>query len=188
MNILLGSKSPRRNELLAQMGVDFVNVSIDTDESFDLQMSVYDVAEFLAQKKSQAYNVKSEDLLITADTVVIANSTILNKPSSEHEATVMLNMLSGKTHQVVTGVCLRTKEKTMSFSEKTDVCVEELSAKEIAHYIKRYKPFDKAGSYGIQEWFGMNKISGINGCYYNVVGLPCSALYKRLKDGYGVEI
>jgi septum formation protein len=189
MRILLGSKSPRRNELLKQMGVEFSPVSIHSDEAFSSEMEVKEVASYLAKEKSLAYSqLEINEILITADTVVIAEGEILNKPKNEDEARAMLQKMSNKSHEVVTGVALRTKEKFVVFDECTTVHVDPLSKPEIDHYISKYLPFDKAGSYGIQEWFGLCKISGINGCFYNVVGLPCNALYKRLIDDFNVEI
>ncbi|MBT8326079.1 MAG: septum formation protein Maf, partial [Bacteroidia bacterium] len=172
MQLLLGSNSPRRNELLSQMGFDFKKVSIECEETFD-NVAVADVAKYLAEKKSKAYtSLSDEDLLITADTVVIQGNNILNKPSSVEHAKQMLKMLSGTTHFVRTGVCLRTLDLTIVFDSLTEVIMDELTDEEIEFYIQKYNPFDKAGSYGIQEWLGLNKINSINGCFYNVVGLP----------------
>lgn len=182
MNILLGSNSPRRNELLRQLGVDFKKVHISCNEDFNNDMPVRDVAEFLALKKSSAYNtLLSNDLLITADTTVVVGNEILNKPRDFQESVSMLKKLEGKQHSVITGVCLRSIDEKESFSIETLVTVGPVSALDVGYYLNNFKPYDKAGSYGIQEWFGLTQVSSIEGCYYNVVGLPCNELYKRLK-------
>lgn len=181
VSIILGSKSPRRRELLSKLDIDFESISIDADESFDAHMPIQEVAEFLAIKKSQAYQAAlNETILITSDTTVLCGDEILNKPANTEEAQKMLQLLSGNTHKVNTGVCLRNGDKQVSFNETTEVVFRVLNETEISYYINRYKPFDKAGSYGIQEWIGMTGITGINGCYYNVMGLPVSTLYKEL--------
>lgn len=184
MKILLGSKSPRRQELLKQLEIEFDVVSIDCDEDFG-DMPALDVAEFLAVKKSNAYDdLKTGEILITADTTVVLGDEVLNKPSNEKEAKEMLIKLSNNTHEVVSGVCIRSLNQKISFSERTQVTFAEITASEMDHYISEYKPFDKAGSYGIQEWIGLSKITGISGCYYNVMGLPCARLYAELKKFY----
>jgi septum formation protein len=185
MEILLGSNSPRRNELLTQMDINFTKVSITCDEDFDEKMLSSKVPLYLSQKKSKAYTSLNENqLLVTADTVVINGDTLLNKPSDAKEAEEMLRSLSGKSHDVITGVTLRTHSKEVSFSSTTRVWLDKLMPADIDHYIANYKPYDKAGSYGIQEWFGLSQVNRIEGCFYNVVGLPCSLLYKRLKNDY----
>ncbi len=189
MQLLLGSNSPRRNELLAQMGYEFTKVVINCDESIDEGLKPEDVAEYLAIKKSSEYSgLTKTQVLLTADTVVICDSKILNKPRNYNEAFEMLNLLSNKDHKVITGVCLKSNNKTISFSEVTEIAVDALTKKEIEYYLKNYKPFDKAGSYGIQEWFGICKISSIKGDYYNAVGLPCNALFKRLNKDFKVNV
>lgn len=181
VKLLLGSKSPRRRELLAKLDLTFDSIDINADESFDSSMSSNLVAMFLAEKKSHAYlNLAENEVLITSDTTVICENTILNKPEEEKEAAEMLRQLSGKTHIVNTGVCIRSKHKTISFYEETEVVFKELSEEEISYYIHKYQPFDKAGAYGIQEWIGMIGITSINGCYYNVMGLPTNTLYTEL--------
>ncbi|MFT6745011.1 MAG: septum formation protein [Bacteroidia bacterium] len=185
MNILLGSNSPRRNELLAQLGFDFTKVSITCDEDFSPDMAVGEVAEYLAIKKSVAYKpLHDSDILITADTVVIAEGIILNKPADRTEAIHMLSTLSGKEHSVQTGVCIRSVDKQESFTSETVVKLRKISQDDIAHYVDTYKPYDKAGAYGIQEWFGLALVESISGSFYNVVGLPTDQLYKRLKNNY----
>lgn len=185
MNIILGSNSPRRNELLAQLGFEFTKVSITCDEYFSPDMAVGEVAEYLANKKSMAYpRLQDSDILITADTVVISEGIILNKPADRAEAIHMLSTLSGKEHSVQTGVCIRSVAKQESFTSKTAVKLRKISQEDIDHYVDTYKPYDKAGAYGIQEWFGLALVESISGSFYNVVGLPTDQLYKRLKDGY----
>lgn len=185
MNIILGSNSPRRNELLAQLGFEFTKVSITCDEYFSPDMAVGEVAEYLANKKSMAYpRLQDSDILITADTVVISEGIILNKPADRAEAIHMLSTLSGKEHSVQTGVCIRSAAKQESFTSETVVKLRKISKEDIAHYIDIYKPYDKAGAYGIQEWFGLALVESISGSFYNVVGLPTDQLYKRLKNDY----
>ena len=187
MNIILGSNSPRRNELLAQLGFEFTKVSITCDEYFSPDMAVGEVAEYLANKKSMAYpRLQDSDILITADTVVISEGIILNKPADRAEAIHMLSTLSGKEHSVQTGVCIRSVAKQESFTSKTAVKLRKISQEDIAHYVDTYKPYDKAGAYGIQEWFGLALVECISGSFYNVVGLPTDQLHKRLKDDYYV--
>ena len=187
MNIILGSNSPRRNELLAQLGFEFTKVSITCDEDFSPDMAVGEVAEYLANKKSMAYpRLQDSDILITADTVVISEGIILNKPADRAEAIHMLSTLSGKEHSVQTGVCIRSVAKQESFTSKTAVKLRKISQEDIDHYVDTYKPYDKAGAYGIQEWFGLALVECISGSFYNVVGLPTDQLHKRLKDDYFV--
>lgn len=187
MNIILGSNSPRRNELLAQLGFEFTKVSITCDEYFSPDMAVGEVAEYLANKKSMAYpRLQDSDILITADTVVISEGIILNKPADRAEAIHMLSTLSGKEHSVQTGVCIRSVAKQESFTSKTAVKLRKISQEDIDHYVDTYKPYDKAGAYGIQEWLGLALVECISGSFYNVVGLPTDQLHKRLKDDYYV--
>lgn len=181
--ILLASHSPRRHELLGMLGIDFsVADSIDVDESYPADIPVDTVAEYLSRKKAEAYSLtlKPDTVLITADTIVIVNGEILGKPHSEENAREMLKKLSGKKHKVITGVTISTTEKRHSFSAVTNVTFDSLTDVEIECYIKRYHPFDKAGAYGIQEWIGAVGIEGIEGSYYNVMGLPVHRLYKCL--------
>ncbi|OEK05256.1 Maf family nucleotide pyrophosphatase [Roseivirga misakiensis] len=181
-HIILASKSPRRQELLRSLGLDFEVQVKSIDESFPPNTPALKVAEFIAQKKSEAFGPLNKDvLLITSDTVVIADGKILGKPKDSSEAFAMISSLSGNTHSVATGVCLRTTDKVDSFTSVTSVSFDALEDQEILHYINTYMPFDKAGSYGIQEWIGMIGINKIEGDFYNVMGLPLNALYKRLK-------
>ena len=182
-NILLASASFRRRELLTQLGVQYSLVKPSQEEEVvPSDICVEDVSEYLACQKSNACNdLKDNDLLITADTTVIVDNKILGKPKDYADAFQMLRLLSGKTHLVVTGVCLRSVDKVVSFSVKTEVTFSKLDDEEIRFYIENYKPFDKAGAYGIQEWIGKVAVEGINGSFYNVVGLPVQRLYRELK-------
>lgn len=182
--IILASGSPRRRELLEGLGLPFTVKCIDgIDESYPESLPAEETALFIAKKKSEAYKglTDSGHLIITADTVVVCNDMVMGKPSNKNEAQKMLNMLSGKTHQVITGVTLATKEKTVSFSVSTDVRFTTLDKKEIEYYVDKYRPLDKAGAYGIQEWIGYVGVEYISGSYYNVMGLPIQRLYQELK-------
>ena len=187
-NIILASKSPRRQELLKGLGIHFATISKDVDETYPNDLPVSEVAEYLANKKAVAYSadVDAQTILITADTVVIVDQTILEKPANEQEAADMLSLLSNRAHKVVTGVCIKSANKTKSFSVETKVHFKTLSIEEICHYVQNYKPFDKAGSYGIQEWIGYIGVHKIEGSYFNVMGLPVyelnAALGNWLKD------
>ena len=198
--IILASNSPRRRELLAGLDVNFeVKVLNGIDESYPDDLDAYQVAEFIAQKKAEAYrsllndeaSSAEENLILTADTVVIAPAAdeqndqegkgiILGKPKTADDAVRMLRMLGGKTHHVVTGVCLTTKEEQRHFSVTTEVSFKELTDWEINYYISHYRPFDKAGAYGIQEWIGYIGCTGLNGSYFNVMGLPVQRIYEEM--------
>lgn len=183
--IILASNSPRRRELLAGLGVDFeVRVLPDIDESYPASLPALQTAEYIACKKAAAYRevMADDELVITADTVVIVGDEVLGKPSDAAEAALMLRKLSGRTHHVVTGVCLTTCEQTVQFSVRTDVTFKQLTDDEIDFYIKKYQPFDKAGAYGIQEWIGYIGCTGLNGSYYNVMGLPVQRIYTELQQ------
>ncbi len=179
--LILASSSPRRQELLKAAGFNFEVKVIDTDESFPASMPVLDVAQYVAQKKANAFAEKvNDEIIITADTMVISGNQALGKPKNVAEAKLMLQRLSGKSHQVITGVCVFSKEKQVSFDETTEVLFKKLTDKEIDYYIKHFQPFDKAGAYGIQEWIGMIGIEKIIGSYYNVMGLPTHKVYEVL--------
>ena len=198
--IILACNSPRRRELLAGLDVNFeVKVLNGLDESYPDDLDAYQVAEFIAQKKAEAYrsllneeeSSAEESLILTADTVVIAPAAdeqndqegkgiILGKPKTADDAVRMLKMLSGKTHHVVTGVCLTTKDGQRHFSVTTEVSFKELTDWEINYYISHYRPFDKAGAYGIQEWIGYIGCTGLNGSYFNVMGLPVQRIYEEM--------
>lgn len=180
--LILGSKSPRRRELMAGAGLNFVIADYEAEELYPPGLSSVDVPEFLARIKSEVYPVelKDNELLITADTVVIAGGHILGKPADRDEAIWMIESLSGRKHTVVTGVMLRDSAKSLSFRVESEVWIRRLRREEIEYYIDNYKPYDKAGAYGIQEWIGYVAVERIEGSFYNVMGLPIQALYLYL--------
>lgn len=183
--IILASGSPRRRELLKMIVPDFTIASgKDVDETYPAELSAEDVPVYLSQLKSMPYKeeLQDGDILITADTVVILDNDILGKPHSRDEAIDMLRRMRDRTHVVVTGVTLTTTSRTESFSQRTEVDFDRLTDTEIEYYIDNYKPYDKAGAYGIQEWIGAAAIIGIRGSFYNVMGLPVHALYLKLKE------
>ena len=183
MKILLASGSPRRKELLHSLGFTFEVVSADCDEIYPEGLSVDKIAAYLSELKSNAFRkLAPGEVVITADTIVAVGNEVLGKPKDDAEAKAMLRRLSAKTHQVYTGITVRNNEKTVTATDVADVEIDELSEEEIDFYIKNYKPFDKAGSYGVQEWLGMAKIRKINGSFYTVMGLPTHLLYGILKD------
>ena len=184
-HIILASKSPRRQELLRGMGVDFEILTKETPENYPLDLSLEEVPKYLSLQKSLAFTneeLPADFLLITSDTVVICEGEILGKPKDREDAARMLQLLSGKIHHVVTGVTVRSMEKTESFAVRSNVTFAQLDADEIDFYIEHCKPFDKAGAYGIQEWIGYVGISGLEGSSYNVMGLPTRKLYQCLKS------
>ena len=181
--LILASNSPRRKRLLAGLDLDFeIRVIPGICETYPETLSVPEIPVFIAKEKASVYEGKiaSDELVITADTVVVLNDEVLGKPADASDAFRMLRLLSGKTHQVITGVCLTTVEKQHSFSVTTDVTFKELSDEDIHYYINKYKPFDKAGAYGIQEWIGYIGVTAISGSYFNVVGLPVQRIYQEL--------
>ena len=183
--IFLASKSPRRRELLQMLRIPFKVVTINgIDESFPDDISPLQVPEFISRKKAKVYleRMQPKELVITADTMVICGDRIMGKPKNPEDAVEMPLCLSGKTHQVATGVTISTADRTVSFSSVTDVTFAPLSEEEIRFYVDNYQPFDKAGAYGIQEWIGAVAVSGINGSYYNVMGLPVHRLFQELKQ------
>ena len=183
-HIILASKSPRRQELLRGMGVNFEILTKETPEDYPADLPLDEVPKYLSLQKSLAFTdeeLPNDYLLITSDTVVICEGEILGKPKNREDATRMLQLLSGKTHHVVTGVTVRSTEKTESFAVRSNVTFATLDAEEIDYYIEHCKPFDKAGAYGIQEWIGYVGISGLEGSFYNVMGLPTRKLYGVLK-------
>ena len=183
-HIILASKSPRRQELLRGMGIGFSIMTKETDESFPPEMPLDEVPKYLSLQKSLAFTdneLPADYLLITSDTVVICEGEILGKPKDREDAARMLQLLSGKIHHVVTGVTVRSAEKTESFAVRSNVTFAQLDDEEIDYYIEHCKPFDKAGAYGIQEWIGYVGISGLEGSFYNVMGLPTRKLYQCLK-------
>lgn len=181
--LILASASPRRRELLQMLGMPFSVCSVDTDESYPDTLAGEQIPIYISRLKAEAYGAVSEgDTLITADTIVWLDGKVYGKPHDAEDARRILRALSGKTHQVITGVTLRSSTRTTSFASVTDVHFAPLTDGQIDYYITRYKPFDKAGAYGIQEWIGAVGISGITGSYYNVMGLPVHRLYKELAN------
>lgn len=182
--IILASNSPRRKELLAGIDIPFeVRVIDGIDESYPDTLPTKDIAEYISKKKSAAYRqtMTSDELVITADTIVVLGLQVMGKPKDANEACSMLRQLSGQTHQVITGVTLTTTERQISFSVETDVAFKVLSDEEIEYYVSHYRPFDKAGAYGIQEWIGHIGVTGMSGSYFNVMGLPVQRIYEALK-------
>lgn len=182
--LILASKSPRRQQLLREMGFDFTVKVKPVDESFPPGLTHAEVALYLCEKKSDAFaenEIGNNEVLITADTIVCLGDEILNKPRNREDAIDMLARLSGRKHEVITGICLRSAVKRKRFFVATTVYFKQLTREEIEYYVDRYQPFDKAGSYGIQEWIGYTGIEKIEGSYFNVVGLPTARLYDELK-------
>lgn len=180
--LILASSSPRRQYLMKEAGFEFVIEKPDVDESFPADMPVDQVARYLAAKKAEYFRLKIRDeIIVTADTVVILFNKILNKPQDRKEAIEMLSSLSGRTHLVMTGVCIVSKEKEESFDDTTEVTFQALTREEIEFYVDHYKPYDKAGAYGAQDWIGMVAIQRISGSYFNVMGLPIHKVYEHLK-------
>ena len=180
--IILASKSPRRQKLFKGLGISFEIKTKEIDEDFPNTIDASNVAAYLAQKKAEAFELSTDEVLITSDTTVLLSNRILNKPQNNKEAIEMLQSLSSKTHQVSTGVCIKSTAKEVIFSDLTSVTFKSLSIDEVEYYVKHFNPFDKAGSYGIQEWIGFIGIEKIEGCYYNVMGLPLSKLYHELLE------
>lgn len=183
MKILLASQSPRRKELLSSLGFDFEVVKIDCEEIVPENIKIEDTAAYLSLLKADTFgDLKEGEVLLTADTVVAIENQILGKPKDENDAKTMLQTLSGKTHQVYTAITIKTFNNTSTETDVADVEFDEISDKEIEYYIQNYKPFDKAGSYGIQEWLGMAKIRKMNGSFYTIMGLPTHLVYKILRE------
>lgn len=184
-HIILASNSPRRKELLAGIDVNFdVRVIPDIDESYPASLPTKDIAEYISRKKAAVYRqqMAADELIITADTIVVLDSEVMGKPHDEADASRMLRELSGRTHQVITGVTLTTTDRQQSFSVETDVTFKSLTDEEINYYIQHYKPFDKAGAYGIQEWIGHIGVTAMKGSYFNVMGLPVQRIYEALRQ------
>ena len=183
--IILASNSPRRKALLEGLDIDFeVRVIPGIDESYPPDLIPEDIPVFIAQKKADAYraSIQADELIITADTVVVLDGDIIEKPSDKSEAIQMLQRLSGRKHQVITAVTLTTIEQQKTFSVTSSVDFAVLTDNEIAYYVEQYKPYDKAGAYGIQEWIGYIGVRSIEGSFYNVMGLPIQRLYQELKN------
>lgn len=183
-NIILASNSPRRKELLARLGLKFkVRSLFGLDESYPDELRGEEISRFVSQKKAEAYRhtMDTNDLIITADTMVYCDDTVLGKPVNVTKCAEMLRLLSGKTHEVITGVTIMTLRRTETFTATTKVTFTQLTDEDIDYYIKNYLPLDKAGGYGIQEWIGMIAVENINGSFFNVMGLPVQRLYSALK-------
>jgi len=181
-SIILASKSPRRQELLKLMDLDFRIVLKEVDESYPEHLQPEEIAVYIAKKKAEAFDEEvGEEVVLTADTIVSVAGKILGKPETTEHSIEMLQLLSGRVHQVITGVCLLYKHQYRSFYDVSDVYFRDMTDEEITNYVNKYQPMDKAGSYGIQEWVGLTGIERINGSYTNVVGLPTEKLYRELK-------
>ncbi len=183
-SIILASQSPRRRELLAGLGLEFSTISLDIDESFDREIyKANQITEYLSAKKANAYSdLKANEIIITSDTTVWANNESLEKPEDREDAYRMIKVLSNNTHAVYTSVTIKSLTKEVTFTAETKVTFAELTDEEIYFYIDQYKPFDKAGAYGIQEWIGYIGVEKIDGSYFNVMGLPVHQLYKELQQ------
>lgn len=179
--VVLASQSPRRQELLRGLQIDFSVKVMDVEENYPNNLVGVDIPMHLAEKKANAYAIDSETLLITADTIVWHEGLVLGKPKDKMEAKRMLRQLSGKTHEVITGVCIRTTLKQKVFHAVSEVHFANLTENEIDYYLENFEPYDKAGSYGVQEWIGYIGVEHINGSYFNVMGLPIQRLYNELK-------
>lgn len=183
MKILLASKSPRRKQLLKQANIKFTIKTSGIEEVFPQNISLYKIPVFLAQKKAKAvlHNIKDNQVILSADTLVFISKKIIGKPENYSDAVNILSTLSGKKHTVITGVCLLSKEKIKTFSVSTHVYFRKLSVEQIHFYLQKHKPYDKAGSYAIQEWIGLIAVKKIEGDYFNIVGLPIGKVIEELK-------
>ncbi len=180
--LILGSGSPRRQELLKSLGFDFTVKPINADESFSDDLKAQDIPLYLADKKANAFpdKLKNNELLITSDTIVWCENKVLNKPADFNEGKIMLNTLSGKMHHVFTAVCLKSTNKQITFFDASKVYFKNLTNEEIEYYLTNFSPYDKAGGYGVQDWIGYIGIEKIEGSFYNVMGLPVKQLYEEL--------
>ncbi|NIJ53056.1 Maf family protein [Dyadobacter arcticus] len=186
-SLILASNSPRRKQILSDAGFEFEVEVISTDESFPADLPIEEVAAYISKEKAIMFrNIRPDHLILTADTVVIAENQVLNKPADFHEAFSLLKMLSGQSHQVITAVSLLSGDYLQTISDQATVYFRALEDSEITYYIEHYKPFDKAGSYGIQEWIGMVGIEKIEGSFYTIMGLPIQVVYQMLKPYFGI--
>ena len=188
--LILASQSPRRKELLEGLGIPFcVRVIEGIDESFPEDLPIEDISVYISKQKASVYAkcIAEDEVVLTADTVVECQGQVLGKPKDEDDARRMLNLLSGRTHEVITGVTVKTREEEKSFSVVTEVQFKSLTPQEIDFYIRRFKPFDKAGAYGIQEWIGYIGVISIHGSYFNVMGLPVQRIYEELKTFFPIS-
>lgn len=184
-HVILASNSPRRKELLSGLDLDFeVRVQPGIDESYPSELNVADIPQYIATRKAEANRtgLHENELLLTADTVVVVDDQVLGKPADGDDARRMLRMISGRTHQVITGVCIVTTQRQRAFSVVTDVSFRELTDEEIDYYVKTYNPLDKAGAYGIQEWIGYVGVTSLRGSYFNVMGLPVQRIFSELQS------
>lgn len=184
-HVILASNSPRRKELLSGLDLDFeVRVQPGIDESYPSGLNVADIPQYIATRKAEANRtgLHENELLLTADTVVVVDDQVLGKPADGDDARRMLRMISGRTHQVITGVCIVTTQRQRAFSVVTDVSFRELTDEEIDYYVKTYNPLDKAGAYGIQEWIGYVGVTSLRGSYFNVMGLPVQRIFSELQS------
>lgn len=182
--VILASNSPRRKELLSGLGIDYeVKILPGIDETYPDTLSGEEIPVYIAREKAEAYRsgMAGDELIITADTIVYIDGEVLGKPKDEADACRMLYRLSGRTHQVITGVCITTVGFQKCFAAVTEVTFDKLTDEEIGYYVEKYRPMDKAGSYGVQEWIGFIGVTGLNGSYFNVMGLPVQRLYRELK-------
>jgi septum formation protein len=187
MNLILASNSPRRKQLLEEAGFQFTVKTIPFEEVFPHELSADRVAEYLAIEKNKAHRQEFEnETIVTADTVVVFTDHVLGKPKDVEDAFKTLKILSGKIHQVYSGVCISNPNKQVAFSSLTEVKFKELTDEEINYYIEKFQPFDKAGSYGIQEWIGLIGVEWIKGSFVNVVGLPVNEVYRVLKNEFEI--
>ncbi len=188
LNLILASGSPRRAQILSEAGFNFTIKVSDADESFDPKESPPRIATLIAEKKAETVaqlDLDEDAIIIAADSIVVYKNDILEKPIDESDAFRMLKLMSDDTHQVYTGVCLKGKHKTLSFASCSEVLVYPVSSEEMSYYINNYQPFDKAGAYGIQEWFGMCKVKEIKGSHFNIMGLPIAEVYHKLHEFIG---
>ena len=184
LKIILASRSPRRQELLWNLGIEFRLLLPETDESYPDETPVRMVPAYLSEKKANeaAVFMKADELVIAADTIVLFENRVFGKPADMEEAKQMLNILSANMHEVITGVTLKSQDRQVTFSEMTKVYFRKLTTEMIEFYVNKFQPLDKAGAYGVQDWIGYVGIEKINGCFYNVMGLPVSRLVKELKQ------
>ena len=183
-NVVLASNSPRRKELMSGLGIDYVVKTLpDVDESYPGTLRGEEIPAYISREKADAYKklIQPDELLITADTIVWLDGEVLGKPKDKEDAVRMLRKLSGASHQVITGVCLTTKDWQKSFTATTDVTFAALTDEEIDYYVGKYAPMDKAGAYGVQEWIGFIGVEAISGSYFNVMGLPVQRIYEELR-------
>ena len=190
-NLLLGSKSPRRQDLLKALGLHYKLVDIDVEEVYPQHLQGADIARYLCELKADAFDIallQEDSILVTADTIVWIDGKYIGKPSGKEDAIAMLKQLSGKQHSVFSGICLKSTNRKVVFHAHTLVKFRELALDEIEYYVNQHKPYDKAGSYGIQDWIGYIGIEGIEGCYYNVMGFPVEMFYEQLTKFIADEI